>query len=41
MIWNDNFGPKICTFWVLGGGGKEKWSCEYGLLGFVHKQYPT
>jgi len=22
------------TFWVFGGGGKEKWSCEYGLMGF-------
>jgi len=28
MIWNEDFDQKICTFWVFGGGGKEKkWSC--------------
>jgi len=27
MIWNEDFDPKICTFWVFRGGGKEKkWS---------------
>jgi len=26
---------------LFGGGGKEKWSGEYGLLGFVRKQYST
>jgi len=24
MIWNEDFDPKIRTFWVFGGGGKEK-----------------
>jgi len=23
MIWNEDFDPKIRTFWVFGGGGKE------------------
>ena len=28
MIWNEDFDPKIRTFWDFGGGGKEKkWSC--------------
>jgi hypothetical protein len=27
MIWNEYFDPKIRTYWVFGGGGKEKWSC--------------
>jgi hypothetical protein len=27
MIWNEDFDPKIRTFWVFGGGGKEKWRC--------------
>jgi len=26
MIWNEDFDPKIHTFWIFGGGGKEKWS---------------
>jgi len=26
MIWNEDFDPKIHTFWVFGGGGKKKWS---------------
>jgi len=30
---------KFALFGFFGGGGKEKWSCEYGLLGFVPKQY--
>jgi len=24
MIWNEDFDPKNYTFWVFGGGGKEK-----------------
>jgi len=39
--WKGDFDPKNLTFWVFGGGGKEKWSCEYELLGFVRKQYTT
>jgi len=27
MVWNEDFDLKIRTFWVFGGGGKEKWSC--------------
>jgi len=23
MIWNEDFDPKIRTFWVFGGGGKK------------------
>ncbi|AES96417.1 transmembrane protein, putative [Medicago truncatula] len=25
IIWNEDFDPKNRTFWVFGGGGKEKW----------------
>jgi len=35
MIWNEDFDPKNRIFWVFGGGGKEKWSCEYGLFGWL------
>jgi len=26
MIWNEDFDPKIHTFWVFGVDGKKKWS---------------
>jgi len=34
MIWNEDFDPKNRTFWVFGGGGKEKWSVnmDYWVL---------
>jgi hypothetical protein len=30
MIWDEDFGPKICTFFVFEGGGKENgdWSMD-------------
>jgi len=39
MIWNEDFDPKIRTFWVLGGGGKEKMElcgCLLGVLIVTH-----
>jgi len=37
MIWNEDFDPKIPTFWVFGGGGKEKMELCDCLLGFERK----
>jgi hypothetical protein len=37
MIWNEHFDPKIRTFWVFGGGGKEKMELCGCLLGFDRK----
>jgi hypothetical protein len=37
MIWNEDFDPKIRTFWVFGGGGKEKMALCACLLGFERK----
>jgi len=30
MIWDEDFDPKICTFWVFEGAGKENgvWSMD-------------
>ena len=36
-IWNEDFDPKIRTFWVFGGGGKEKMELCGCLLGFERK----
>jgi len=37
MIWNEDFDPKIHTFWVFGGGGKEKMEIYGCMLGFERK----
>jgi len=37
MIWNEDFDPKICTFWVFGGGWKEKMELCGCLLDFERK----
>jgi hypothetical protein len=34
MIWSEDFDPKIRTFCVFGGGGKEKMALCACLLGF-------
>jgi hypothetical protein len=36
-ICNEDFDPKIRTFWVFGGGGKGNGAWKYGLLGFKQK----
>jgi len=30
MIWNEDFDPKFCTFWVFEGGGKENGAWSMG-----------
>jgi len=37
MIRNEVFDPKIRTFWVFGGGGKEKMEFCGCLLGLERK----
>jgi len=37
MIWNEDFDPKIRTFCVFGGGGKEKMELCGCLLNFERK----
>jgi len=37
MIWNEDFDPKILTFWVFGGGGKEKNEALWLPAGFRTK----
>jgi len=36
MIWNEDFDPKIHTFWVFGGGGKTMELC--GCLLFFERK---
>jgi len=38
MVWDEDYDPKIHTFWVFEGGGKENGALEYGLMSFVRKQ---
>ena len=34
MVWDEDFDPKICTFWVYEGGWKENgaWSMNWWVL---------